>query len=197
MQYQYTVLEEESVYSGFFHVSRYAVDIEYYDGSRSGALIRECLGKKGRVVAALPYDLARKEFVLVEQFRIGAMAAGDQPWQKEVVAGFMDKAGESPETAMQRELAEEIGTTAQDLEFVYEYYGSPGGSAGRTLLYFARIDVDETAAYTGLRAEGEDIRVVRLSFAEAYVLLQSGQADNSTLLIALQAFVLKYSQYFM
>lgn len=196
MQYQYTVLEETSAYQGFFKVTRYVLDIEYYDGSHSGQLVRECLGKNKRVVAALPYDPERKEFVLVEQFRVGAMVAGDHPWQKEVVAGFMDKTGESAEAAIQRELQEEIGTVAEQLEFVYEYYGSPGGSAGRTRLYFAKVDAQQCAQYTGVRAEGEDIRVLRLPFAKVHELFQSGKADNSTLLIALQAFILKYPHYF-
>lgn len=196
MNYQYDILSEENVYRGFFKVTRYQVAIDYYDGSRSEVLTRECLGKNSRVVSALPYDAERQEFVLVEQFRIGAMAAGDFAWHKEVVAGFMDKDGESPEAAIQRELQEEIGTSAKQLEFVYEYYGSPGGSAGRNVLFFAQIDASQIAAFTGLRAEGEDIRVLRLPFAEAYAMLQAGQVGNSTLLIALQAFVLKYPNYF-
>jgi len=38
-------------------------------------------------VAVLPYDHILEEFVLIEQFRLGAMATRRPPWLYEVIAG--------------------------------------------------------------------------------------------------------------
>lgn len=190
MNYQFNILNEKMVYNGFFRVTQYQVDIEYYNGTHSGPIMRECLGKNGCVVAALPYDPSRKKFVLIEQFRIGAMASGLHPWQIETVAGFMDKAGETAEEAMQRELAEEIGSPAKKLTLVREYYPNLGGSGGKTYLYFAEIDAANIQPYTGLHAEGEDIRTIRLPYETAFSWLKEGKIHNATLIIALQQFLL-------
>lgn len=191
MKYQYEVLDEKEVYRGFFNITKYRLQIDYYDGTRSAVLERECLGKKGFVVAALPYDPVRREFVLIEQFRVGAMASGGEAWQREIVAGFLSKDDEDFQAAMQRELFEEIGCHALELEEVCVYYPSPGGSGGRTVIFFAKVDAEQVASYTGLREEGEDIRVLRLSYEEVFSLLHKNKIDNATSLIALQAFYIK------
>lgn len=193
MQYHYQILDQEEGYHGFFKVTRYTVDFDYFTGGRSGPVIRECLGR-GFVVAGLPYDPVRDEFVFVEQFRIGLMAAGEHPWNTEIVAGFMDKPGESPEDCMQRELQEEIGTTATRLHRVAQYFGSPGGSGGQTILFFAEVDASTVALHTGLHEEAEDIRVVRVPRKTAMAWLKDGKVSNATMLLALQAFALSNNQ---
>lgn len=192
MNYHYRILNEETAYRGFFQVTRYTIDIDYYNGGTSGPIIRECLGKDGWSVAALCYDPVLREFIFIEQFRIGAMAAENRPWQIEIVAGFMDKAGESPEEAMQRELQEEIGRRADKLTLLHEYYGSPGGSGGRIKLYLAEIQAEKTLSYTGLHDEGEDIRVIRVPHDEAVRWYNTGKINNATMLLAIQAFLLKH-----
>ncbi|UJF24723.1 NUDIX domain-containing protein [Suttonella sp. R2A3] len=191
MDYQFRVLEEKEVYRGFFKLRRYQIDFELFPGGLSGAVMRECSGSTGFVVAALPYDPQREEFVFVEQFRIGAMVAGHHPWQLEIVAGFMDKPGETPEECLQRELNEEIGTTAQSLTHVSTYFTSPGGSPAQTHFYFAEVDASQCATYTGLLEEGEDILVHRVPYRTAYRWLRDGQVKNATMMLALQAFLLQ------
>lgn len=191
MQYQYTVLSEEEVYRGFFKLRRYEVDFELFRGGRSGAVMRECSATSGFVVVALPYDPLRQEFLLIEQFRIGAMVAGQHPWQLEAVAGFMDKPGESADACMQRELEEEVGLRARALERVDTYFGSPGGSAGQTHFYFAEVDSTAAARHTGLLDEGEDILVHRVPYETAFNWLFNGEINNATLILALQSFLLR------
>lgn len=190
MNYQFKVLDSSEVYRGFFKLQRYEVDFELFRGGFSGPVMRECSATSGYVVVALPYDPERREFLLVEQFRIGAMVAGHHPWQLEAVAGFMDKPGESADACMQRELMEEAGLEAQTLEHVTTYFGSPGGSAGQTHFYFARVDSSKAALHTGLLEEGEDILVHRVPFDTAFAWLFNGEIKNATLILALQAFLL-------
>lgn len=191
MQYQYQILQSEEVYRGFFRVIRYQVCYEQFQGGISIPLERECLGTGNFVVTALPYDPVKKEFIFVEQFRIGAMAAGKHPWQWELVAGFMDKAEENAEESIRRELFEETGLTTCRLQHVMTYLGSPGGSAGQTHLFFAEVDADKALTHTGLSEEGEDILVHRVSYQKALQMLSEGKLNNANTLLALQAFLLQ------
>ncbi len=193
MKYSYRLLAEQEVYRGFFKITRFTVDFDYFSGGTSGPIVRECLGK-GQVVAALPYDPVRDEFVFVEQFRIGRMVAGAGPWNTEIVAGFIDKPDETPEQSMQRELEEEIGVRAQILEPIGQYFSSPGGSGGRVYLYQATVDAAATKTFTGLHEEGEDIRVIRVPRKTALQWLGEGKISNATMLIAMQSFALRAAQ---
>lgn len=194
MNYQFRILDEQDVYDGFFHLRRYELNIELFRGGFSQSVVRECSTTTGYVVAALPYDPVRKEIVLVEQFRVGAMVAGVHPWQCEIVAGFMDKAGETPEECVQRELLEEIGTTATKLELVDTYFTGPGGSAGQVHLFFAEIDSSLVSKHAGLLAEGEDILVHRLPYETVLQQLAQGEISNATMILAVQAFILRKIQ---
>lgn len=194
MKYKFRILDEQDVYSGFFHLKRYELTFELFRGGLSREVVRECSTTTGYVVAALPYDPVREEFVLVEQFRVGAMAAGVHPWQCEIVAGFMDVVGETPEECVQRELAEEIGTQAKKLELVDTYFTGPGGSAGQVHLFFAEIDSRLVTKYAGLLTEGEDILVHRVPYEEVFRQLAQGEISNATMILAVQAFILRKVQ---
>lgn len=191
MQYQYKILKSEEVYRGFFRVMRYQVCYEQFRGDFSLPLWRECLGTGNFVVAALPFDPVREEFIFVEQFRIGAMVAGKHPWQWELVAGFMDKTGETAEESIRRELLEETGLIPSRLQHVMTYLSSPGGSAGQTHLFFAEIDANKVLTHTGLSEEGEDILVHRVSYQKARQIFSEGKLNNANTLLALQAFLLQ------
>ena len=58
----------------------------------------------------LPFDPVRDEVVLIRQFRIGALAAGRDPWPVEIVAGIIE-AGESADQVARRETLKETGCT--------------------------------------------------------------------------------------
>lgn len=192
MNYRFRVIDRQEAYRGFFKLDRYLVDFELFRGGTSGEVLRECSATSGFVVAGLPFDPVRECFVFIEQFRIGAMAAGVHPWQTEIVAGFMDVEGESADACMQRELREEIGTHALALYPVQTYFPSPGGSGGQTHLYFAKVDSSRVATHTGLLEEGEDILVHCVPYEEAFARLMRGEVANATMLVALQAFYIRY-----
>ena len=170
MNYQHHTHHSEETYHHFFRVRRYTVSYESFRGGMIEHVERECLGGSHHVVAALPYDPERGRIILVEQYRIGAMVAGENPWQYEIVAG------------------------SRRLEHLYTYLGSPGGSAGRTHLYLAEIDSSQITPYTGLLDEGEDIAVHSLPYTTALDWLAQGKLDNANTLIAMQAFLLRHPQ---
>lgn len=189
MQYQYTVHNKDKVYDGFFKFNRYVVSFEKFGGGFIEHVVREC-GRKGDVVAVLPYDPVREEFIMVEQFRIGMVVRNQHPWTTEIVAGFMDVPGESPIQTAERELTEETGCHAKALHHLLSFHPSPGGSASRNHLFIAVVDSSEVTEITGLTEEGEDIFVHRVPLAEIKQRLTDGEIDSATSLIAFQQFFL-------
>lgn len=187
MKYQYTVHEKAPAYDGFFKFERYTVSFESFTGEIMENIYREC-GRKGDIVAVIPYDPERQEVILVEQFRIGMLVRGEHPWNLEIVAGFMDVPGEDEITTAKRELAEETGCQAKALYPLISYYPSPGGSGSRVHIFIAEVDASEALQHTGIKAEGEDICVHRIPLAALREKVTNNDIDNATAIIAFQQF---------
>ncbi|PID65940.1 MAG: ADP-ribose pyrophosphatase [Gammaproteobacteria bacterium] len=190
MKYRYTIHQEEKAYRGFFKFNRYHVSFEKFAGGFIENVTREC-AKKGDIVSVLPYDPTRQTFLMVEQFRIGMVVRQEHPWTLEVVAGFMDVAGETPEQTAKRELAEETGCQAIALYPLIRYYPSPGGSATQNHVFVATVDSSQALEHTGIIEEGEDIRVHKVHLSTMTEKLRKGEINNSTAIIALQQFFMK------
>lgn len=189
MQYQYTVHQKDKVYDGFFKFNRYDVSFERFGGGFIEHVSREC-GRKGDVVAVLAFDPVREVFLMVEQFRIGMVVRNQHPWTQEIVAGFMDKPGESPIQTAERELQEETGCQAKAMHHLFSFHPSPGGSASRVHLFIAEVDSSEVTEITGITEEGEDIFVHRVPLADIRERLRKGELDSATTLVAYQQFFL-------
>ena len=167
----------------FFKVEEVHLRHQRFDGGMSPSLRRLNL-ERGNGVGALLCDWQARRLVLVRQFRYPTWTAGEG-WPLEVVAGMLE-AGADPQSETRREILEETGYRAGDLEFVADFFLSPGGSSERLFLYCAAIDLqDRQAAGGGLEEEGEDIKTVELSFDEALALLDDGRITDAKTLIAL------------
>lgn len=182
----WTLIERETVYQGYFRVDRYTLAHRRFDGSWTPSLRRE-LFERGHAAAVLPYDPVLDRVVLIEQFRIGAVDAPGGPWLLELVAGIIEPGEEAADVA-RREAHEEAGVTIDALEPVCEYLVSPGGSSERTALYVGRADLAGAGGIHGLATENEDIRVHTFTAAEAIELADSGRANNAAAQIALHWF---------
>ena len=178
------LLEKSERYSGFFRINRYRLRHRLFAGGWSGVIEREVF-ERGHAVGVLPYDPVADSIVLIEQFRIGALAAGMSPWLIEVVAGIIEE-GEAPEEVARRETLEEAGLEIQALIPMCRYLVSPGGSSESVRLYCGRVDSRRAGGIHGLAEEHEDIRVDHLPYGEAMRLLEEGLVTNSVGLIALQ-----------
>ncbi len=178
------ILAEETAYDGYFRIDRYRLRHRRHDGQWSGEMMREVF-ERGHAVAVLPYDPVADRFVLIEQFRIGAFARGDQsPWLLEMVAGIVEE-GEAPDDVARRETREETGLGISALVPIAEFYVSPGGTTQYNWLYCARVDATDAGGVHGLDHEHEDIRVVPLSAEEIPALLTPGRVRDVTTLLAL------------
>src|SRR5690349_7125731 len=151
----------------------------------SPALSREVF-ERGRAVAVLLYDAAADAVVLVEQFRLPAHLAGFPAWQLEVVAGIVDRPGESEPDVARREVEEEAGLAiiGEPLP-IHRFLTSPGGTTESIDLFCARVDARGASGIHGLADEDEDIRVVVMSYREAMRRLRRDAIANAFAIIAL------------
>lgn len=175
----------EIPHAGFFRSRRYTLRHPRFDGGHSPALRREVFVATDAALV-LPYDPVRDRLLLVEQFRMGPYGRGDpHPWLLEPVAGRID-AGETPEQTARRECLEEAGLHLHGLERMSRHYCTPGYSTEVFHLFLGICDLPDLApGRGGLATEHEDIRTHVIGFDRAMALVDSGEANNGPLILAL------------
>ncbi|GAC1372871.1 MAG: NUDIX domain-containing protein [Hymenobacter sp.] len=140
------IIERRRVFNGHYKVDQLLVQ----DGEAQ--LQREQF-VPGRAVAALVYDTVRRVYVLTRQFRVGPEAE-----ILEIAAGMLD-GEETPETAVRREIHEELGYAIDRLEEIMTMWPSPGTSSEVITIYYAEVSY-KTGAGGGLAEENERIEMV-------------------------------------
>lgn len=178
------LIRRATPFQGYFRIDRYAVRHSLFAGGMTGDVVREVF-ERGHAAAVLPYDPDCDSIVLIEQFRIGAYAAGRDPWLVEIVAGIIE-AGETADAVARREATEEAGLTLTDLRPIGEVFVSPGGSTETVALFCGRCDARSAGGIHGVAAEDEDIRVVVRPFQAALGDLADGAIRSAPAVIALQ-----------
>jgi ADP-ribose pyrophosphatase len=178
------IRERTAVFQGHFGIDRYRLRHRLHDGGWSAEMTREVF-ERGHAAAVLPYDPIRDEVVLIEQFRVGAYAAGRAPWLTEIVAGIIDP-GETPADVVRREAREEAGLALGALELIADYLSSPGGASESVALFCGRVDAAQAGGIHGHRGEDEDILVRVRPFAAIQEMLRTTSVSNAVTLIALQ-----------
>ena len=176
------LVAKRAAYQGYFRVDAYTFRHRRFDGGWTEPMNREVF-ERGHAAAVLPYDPDREAFVLCQQFRIGAYAAGLPGWQLELVAGIIEP-GEEPEDVAQRETQEEVGRKLLDLWPVQHFLVSPGGTSETIQLYVGRVASEGAGGIFGLDTEHEHIRASVLTEHELMRLLDDNQINNASLLIA-------------
>ena len=181
-------------FQGFFALDEYQLSHKKYDGSHTPMLTREVFERDDAVVL-IPYDPQRDAVVLIEQFRVGAVRFGGNPWLLEFVAGMFNE-GEDPEEVAIREAKEEADITVErsQLNKVMTYLSTPGGVSEAIHLYVASIDSSEVQGVHGLEEEAEDILAHVVSREYAMSLLAQGKITNAATVIGLQWLALHYQE---
>ena len=123
--------------------------------------------------------------MLIRQFRAGAYVAQRHPWTWEIVAGIMEDA-ESAEDMIRREAIEESGLTVEAMMPIHNVLLTPGACSEAARMYLGRVDTTNAGGVFGLLAEGENILVKVVSFAEARAMLDRDEIDNAVTVICLQ-----------
>lgn len=140
------------------------------DGSRHQ---REFLRHPG-AVAILPVD-HQGQVCLIENVRVTAGRA-----LYELPAGTLEP-GEDPRAAAERELAEETGYRAGQVELLARFFTSPGVLDELMYLYLA------TGLQAGLpaREAGEDIHNRLVPWDQAMAMVRQGQIEDAKTLVGL------------
>ena len=183
------VVAKTREFQGYFAIDRWRVRHRTFAGGWTGDIVREVF-ERGHAVVVILYDPVRDSIALIEQFRIGALAAGQYPWLIECVAGIIDP-GETPEQVALREAHEEAGATPDHIEHIGKFIITPGGSSETVELFVAQVDCSRIEGLHGLAHEGEDIRVFTLPVTEAYGMVKDGRVANSMAVIAIQWLMLE------
>jgi len=192
------IIERTTVWESFFRIDRLRLRHRLFAGGWSEIFQRE-LFMRPPSAGVLLYDPVLDKVVLVEQFRVGALAdspaadAAGRPWLLELVAGMVD-ADETAEQNVNREAFEEAGCEITALLPIAEYFNSPGGSNEKISLFCGRVDASGAGGVFGLVDEHEDIRVEVLSVDDACQALQDGRLNNAMAIIALQWLIIHREQ---
>lgn len=177
------ILEQTRVYKGFLNVDKVKLRHSLFAGGWSAEFRREVLVREPAAAVVL-YDPEQDKLVLVEQFRIGAAAAGKPCWMIEVVAGLIDE-GMTPAECAAKEAMEEAGCDARDLFHIVDYFPSPGGCTEIVSLFCARVDSTGVDGLYGLAHENEDVRAMSVPVATVMEWVDSGRIVNGLTLMAL------------
>jgi ADP-ribose pyrophosphatase len=183
-----TPLSEQRVWNGRFPLDVIRFRHRRFDGTQSGEKTWE-VWRRGRAAAVLPYDPVADTVVLIEQFRLPALAAGIDPVLVELPAGLCDD-GEAPETTARREAAEEMGLEIGTLKRIGGFLLTPGGADELCELYVGRVtspsaDAEGIAGHAGMADEHEDIRVRVWPAQRAIDAALVGKLTNSVTMIGL------------
>ena len=174
------------VFDGFFKIEEVQFRHQRTDGEMSPVLRRLHL-ERGDGAAVVVHNAERGCFVFVRQFRYSTHEKGPG-WLLETVAGVIEP-GQDPEEVSRRELLEEAGYRAQELEFVSSFYLTPGGSSERIFLFIAEVkDADRVEDGGGLDAEGEDIEVVEMTESEVWRAVDAGEIVDAKTLVGLLSY---------
>jgi nudix-type nucleoside diphosphatase (YffH/AdpP family) len=178
--------EKEVVFEKLiFKVEQAKLRHEKFDGTMSKEITRLNL-ERGDGVAAVIHNEATDTVILIEQFRYSTYEKGPG-WLLELPAGIVDDKDDSPAKTMQREVLEEVGYEVEELRHIHTFYLSPGGSSERIFLYYASItEANKTTDGGGLEEEGEDIRTLELTTAQAFEKLDNAEIRDAKTIIGLQ-----------
>ncbi len=118
---------------------------------------------------------ADKTVALVKQYRHAA-----KKYLLEIPAGTLEK-DENPETGARRELEEEIGVTAKNVEKLTEFYVSPGFLTEKMHVFLA-TDLTETQQNL---EEDELIQLERITFEQAFEKIKNGEVEDAKTIVGL------------
>jgi len=160
------ITQRRRVFDGHFKV------IELTATTPQGEQLTRERFEPGHAVAALVFDTSKQQYIVTKQFRIGP--EGDL---LEIAAGMIDQ-DESPETAVRRELHEELGYEVDALTEIVKMWPSPGTSGETIVVYYAEVS-RQTGQGGGLADEHEHLEIVSFSREE---LIAEPWQDAKTLL---------------
>ena len=175
--------KKELLKTNFMHVAEYTLEQDV--NGEKHEYTRQCM-YRGNAVFIIPYDKEKQSVVMVKQSRIGAIIDGAEHYTLEFPAGIIDD-GEEPIETAKRELLEETGLDAANIEQIYNapIYTTVGGSNEKITYFFAEVDSDKVIKNGGETGEHEFIETEVIPVAELFDMAFKKQIiDNAATLIS-------------
>jgi ADP-ribose pyrophosphatase len=177
-----TIRGRTPLYEGFLRVYRYEFAVEKYQGGIR-RLSWEVM-ERGHAVAVLGHDPKRDEIVLANEFRPGALIAGEYAYRDNLVAGAIE-AGETALAAAVREMQEEGGLVLSQPVLIHSgAYVSSGGTSEKISLVYGTVDTRAAGGVHGNAAEDEDILTVVVPARVFIERVRSGDINDLKTLVA-------------
>ncbi len=176
------VRDVELLSSSWYVTRKTTLDYRRADGTWS-TLERETYDR-GDGACLFLYDPAARTVLLVRQFRYAAYVNGHPDGMLlELPAGLLDE--QDAETAIRREVEEEVGHELAEVRFLFDLYMSPGSVTERLHFFAGTYTQGDVSARhgSGVPAEGEDIEVLELPFEEALASVGASIRDAKTVLM--------------
>lgn len=170
------------LHEGFLRVYRYEFEVEKHE--RGVRNVSWEVMERGNAVAVLGHDPRRDEVVLANEFRPGALIAGEYPYRDNLVAGAIDNE-ESALDAAVREMQEETGLVLSDPVLIHPgAYVSSGGTSEKIFLVYGTVDTRHAGGVHGNASEHEDILSVVLPASVFIDRVRSGEINDLKTLVA-------------
>ena len=187
---EYQIKRKERICDEFFHIEKVFLDHDKFDGGEHQN-VRRYVSIRPDAVAVILENVQNKSIVLVRQFRLPPVFREQSGWQTEVIAGLVDK-DESLEDCVKREIHEETGYEAKNLEKVTSFLPSIGISAEVIHLFYAQTDGHlPVGKGGGLEHEHEDIQVIEKPIAVLMEEIANQTIIDGKTILAIQWLLLK------
>ena len=186
MDHSARIISQRRVFNGFLKIDEVIFRRTGLKG-RSATDERHLIMERGDSVAGLVHDVERDTIILARQFRVAVLCRRSPQCSHgaliEIPAGSIDD-GEIPEASLRRELLEEIGYRARNVEPIMTVFSSPGGTTERVHLFYVPVTPADLAdpSASGIGSEQiERLEIPATRFVEACA---AGELEDSTTVIA-------------
>jgi ADP-ribose pyrophosphatase len=181
-QLRAVIRSRKPLHEGFLRVYQYEFDVEKHGGGMRRTSWE--MMERGNAVAVLGHDPGRDEVVLANEFRPGAMVAGDYPYRDNLVAGTIEN-NESALEAAVREMQEEASLALSNPVLIHPgAYVSSGGTSEKISIVYGTVDTGHAGGVHGNAAENEDILTVVLPAKVFIDRVRSGEINDLKTLVA-------------
>ncbi|AGC78220.1 ADP-ribose pyrophosphatase [Nonlabens dokdonensis] len=185
---KHKINKEELVFNDFLKIYKAEVTHDSFNSENSITSTRLALDR-GNAIAVLLYEKDTDSFLFIKQYRYPSSRHGHS-WMIEIPAGAIDEKETAHEAAI-REVKEEIGYQVSELEFIVEYFPSPGMLSEQISIFYGEVTTKQkTSKGGGSISEKEDIQLIKIPKSEIKEKLQNNYFHNSISIISLQWYLL-------